>query len=166
MKKKYYILILVYFFHSHQGLMAQISIASNTFINKFYPNSSITEAGMDFQNELEFSTNEVVISVAISPQNLENVVYNSWQIHVSKNDVDWNDSLKLYLRRSGSGKSDYNNKPQNGTNYQIVDSSSSYLFEGNGWINSIPIQIKLTGLSVTLPAKSYTTDIIFTLIDN
>jgi hypothetical protein len=148
------------------NLVAQIKISSNSFIHKHIPNVAITEAGMDFQREMEFSVDEVILSVAIFPQNVDNAIYNSWQIQVSKNDLEWNEALELYIRRTGDGKSDYNNKPQNGYYYQKIDANSTFLFSGQGWINSIPLQIKITGLSVTLPAKSYVTDIVFTLIDN
>jgi hypothetical protein len=149
-----------------QNLMAQISISSNSFINKLIPNGAINEAGMDFQKELEFSKDEIVMSVAIFPQNLDNVIYNSWQIHVSKNNLDWDETLELYIRRTGEGKSDYNTKPLNGDYYQKIESYNNFFFAGQGWISSIPIQLKLSGFSVTLPAKAYATDIIFTLIDN
>jgi hypothetical protein len=148
------------------NLVAQIRISSNSFINKSISSVAITEAGMDFHGEMEFSRDEIIMSVAIFPQNLDNVMYRSWQIQVSKNDLEWNEILELYIRRSGDGKSDYNNKPQNGYNYQKIDANSTFLFSGQGWISSIPLQIKITGLSVVLPAKSYATEIVFTLIDN
>lgn len=166
MKKLSYIVLFIYSLQLHQNLVAQIKISSNNFINKFIPSGAITEAGMDFQEEMEFSTDEIILSVAIFPQNLDNVVYNSWQIHVSKNDLEWNEALELFIRRTGDGKSDYNNKPLNGEYYQKIETNSAFLFSGQGWINIIPLQIKLKGLSVTLPAKSYATEIIFTLIDN
>jgi len=121
---------------------------------------------MDFQEEIIFSSDEIILSVAILPQNLDNVMYNAWQIQVSKNDLDWHNDLVLWIRRTGDGKSDYNMRPQNGTYYQEVELFNALFFEGQGWISLIPIQLKLTGLSVTLPAKSYSTEIIFTLIDN
>ncbi len=150
----------------HQNGTAQINISSNNFITKFISNGAITEAGMDFQKDIELSANEIILSITILPQNLDNVIYNSWQIDVRKNDFDWNESLELFIRRTGEGKSDFNNKPQNGDYYQKIESNNSFLFSGQGWIYDIPLQLKLTGLSVTLPAKSYSSEIIFTLIDN
>jgi hypothetical protein len=163
MKKLSYI-VLFYCCCFQHNLVAQIRISSSSFINKSIPSMAITEAGMDFQEEMEFSTDEIILSVAILPQNLDNVIYHPWQI--SKNDLEWNEALELYIRRTGDGKSDYNNKPVNGYYYQKLDSNSTIFFSGQGWINSIPLQLKITGLSVTLPAKSYATEIIFTLIDN
>jgi hypothetical protein len=165
MKKLSYIVLFICCLLNQNNLVAQIRISSNSFINKSIPSVAITEAGMDFQGEMEFSPDEIILSVAIFPQNLDNVIYNSWQIQVSKNDLEWNETLELFIRRTGDGKSEYNNKPQNGNYYQKIDSNSTFLFSGQGWINSIPLQIKITGLSVTLPVKSYATDIIFTLID-
>ena len=127
---------------------------------------AIYQAGMDFQEEMEFAKDEIILSVTIFPQNLDNVIYHPWQIQISKNDLEWHEGLDLFIRRTGDGKSDYNNKPQNGFYYQKIDSNSTFLFSGQGWINTIPFQLKLSGISVTLPAKSYTTEIIFTLIDN
>ncbi len=166
MKKLSYIVLFYCCFFIKHNLVAQIRISSSSFIIKNIPSMAVTEAGMDFQGEIEFSTDEIILSVAILPQNLDNVVHHPWQIHVSKNDIEWNEALEIYIRRTGDGKSDYNNKPQNGFYYQKLDSNSTLLFSGQGWINSIPLQLKITGLSVTLPAKSYATEIIFTLIDN
>ncbi len=149
-----------------QNGTAQINISSNNFITKFVTSGTITEAGMDFQNDLELSANEIILSVTILPQNLDNVIYNSWQIDVRRNDFDWNEALELFIRRTGDGKSDYNSKPQNGDYYQKIELNNSFFFTGQGWIYNIPIQLKITGLSVTLPAKSYSSEIIFTLIDN
>lgn len=166
MKKLSYIILFSCCFQIQHNLVAQIRISSNSFIHKYIPSVAITEAGMDFQSEIEFSADEIIMSVSIFPQNLDNVLYHPWQIQVSKNDLEWNEALELYIRRTGDGKSDYNNKPQNGYYYQKIDANSTFLFSGQGWINLIPLQIKITGLSVTLPAKSYATEIIFTLLDN
>jgi hypothetical protein len=166
MKKLRYIVLFYCCFFIQHNLVAQIRISSSSFVNKSIPSVAISEAGMDFQVEMEFSTDEIILSVAILPQNLDNVVYLPWQIQVSKNDLEWNEAIEIYIRRTGDGKSEYNNKPQNGFYYQKLDSNSTLLFSGQGWINSIPLQLKITGLSVTLPAKSYATEINFTLIDN
>ena len=166
MKKTSIIITLICCFAIQVDLFAQLKISSSSFINKNIAAVSISEAGMDFQEEIVFSQDEIMMSITIFPQNLDNVVYNSWQIHVSKNDIDWNNELELYIRRTGDGKNDYNKKPQNGEYFQKIETNSSLFFVGQGWINLIPIQVKLTGYSVTLPAKSYSTEIIFTLIDN
>lgn len=165
MNKK--ILLLILFGFCNQILVfGQLNVTSNLFVSKNISSGSVIEAGMDFQDEIIFSSDEIILSVAILPQNLDNVMYNAWQIQVSKNDLDWHNDLVLWIRRTGDGKSDYNMRPQNGTYYQEVELFNALFFEGQGWISLIPIQLKLTGLSVTLPAKSYSTEIIFTLIDN
>lgn len=162
---KYFFTILLISFCKIE-CYTQIQIHSNTFINNIISSNAINEAGMDFNDEIIFSTNEILLSITIFPQNLDNVVYKSWQIHVRRNDLDWNEHLELFVRRTGNGKNDYNNKPQNGELYKKIQNNNSFFFEGNGWIEFIPIQLKLKGISVVLPAKSYSTEIIFTLIDN
>lgn len=165
MGKKFLIIIVATILY-HSNTFSQLKITSSSFVSKTISSGFISEAGMDFQEEFLFSSDQIVLSVNILPQNLDNVIYNSWQIQVSKNDLEWNNDLDLWIKRSSDGKSDYNNKPQNGTSYQKVELYNTAFFEGQGWINTIPIQLKISGLSVLLPAKSYTTEIIFTLIDN
>jgi hypothetical protein len=157
---------LIWFILNSTVGFSQLSVNSNSFINRNISAGSIAEAGLDFAEAVEFSPNEILLSVAILPQNLDNVIYKNWQISVSKFDIDWSNDLELMIRRTGDGQSDYHNKPQNGTQYQVIEASNNHFFSGQGWIKSIPIQLKISGLSVTLPAKSYVTEIIFTLIDN
>ncbi len=165
MRKGHYKIVLICCIFMLQNLYAQIKISSNSYMMKYIPNEFINEAGMDFKETLEYAADEINLSVTILPQNLDNVMYKTWQIQVSRKDLDWDDRLELYIKRTGDGKSDFNNKPQNGTYYQKIESNSTFFFSGTGWIDTIPLQLKIKGLSVTLPAKSYATEIIFTLIE-
>lgn len=160
------LLILFFVLANRSEVFGQLSIVSNSYNFKNISNASPSEAGMDYMQEVVFSPEDIKISIAILPQNLENVIYNSWQVQVSKNEIDWDSQLELWIKRAGDGKSEYNLRPQSGTDFQKLESYNSIFFDGNGWINAIPIQLKITGLSVTLPAKMYTSEIVFTLIDN
>lgn len=166
MKSKTILLILICSSIFNLHCYGQLKIISNNFISKIIPSSYIKEAGMDFPDELVFLPDEIKMSVNILPQNVENVIYNSWQIQVSKNDLDWNSDLELWIKRAGNGTSEYDIKTQNGEYYQKIEANNTFFFDGRGWIDAIPIQIKISGLSVTIPAKTYSTAILFTLIDN
>ena len=90
----------------------------------------------------------------------KNQKYRDLYIWIYKEDNEWHPDLNLQIRRT-------NNKSNisNGTQYQTISNNYSYFFELYGNSRNIPIQYKITGLSVLIPAKSYSTAIVFTIWD-
>lgn len=145
---------------------AQISLETPNFIHFNTEACGILEAGADFQNQFETASDAIVLSVAILPNDTENVFFRTWRIDVSRNDIDWHPNLNLAIKRTGNGSSDFDRTVQSGEFYQKIEQNNNFFFNGIGWINSIPLQLELSGISVVLPAKSYATEIIFTLTDD
>ena len=145
---------------------SQITLETQNDINVHILESSITDPGMDLENTFETNSDETILSVKILPENLNNKLYRSWDINISKNDIDWHNDLKIYVKKTGNGESEFNTNTLGGVVYQRIENYDQYFFEGTGWIENIPLQYKITGMSVTIPAKTYTTEIIITLLDN
>ena len=86
-----------------------------------------------------------------------------WRFDVRKSDTTWFSDLSLYIRRTGSGSG--SGSISGGNSYiEILDMDREF-FSGNGHLNNIPLQYKLSGVSVQVPPGTYSTTVIFTLVD-
>jgi hypothetical protein len=148
---------------------SQISIAQlgiNVVGSWDYTVSStdITDAGSDFTGIYPSASNQVTIDITY-PSN-GNV---RWEVSVSKQDIDWNNSIELYARRTGSGSGqgggNSNGFVQQGTTYQQITSMNQFFFQGRKKRNDIPIQYEIRNVSVLIPAKTYETTIIYTVTE-
>lgn len=87
-----------------------------------------------------------------------------WTVSVQRSDVNWQPAFHLYVKRTGSGSGCSVN---NGTAYQEVTTSSQSFFACPALLNNgasnIPVQYQLTGVSVAVPAGTYSTTIIYTV---
>jgi hypothetical protein len=166
------LLKIVYFFtigiicFSSVKANAQLIIESSNVVNFNILENNIVEAGLDFQNEFSTPSNGILLSINILPQNLQNTTFRNWHIDIKKNDIDWHNDLNLFVRITGNGTSQFNTSVQNGTSYQQIQDFDNLFFNGTGWINNIPVQLQITGISVTIPSKLYVTELIFTLLDD
>lgn len=87
-----------------------------------------------------------------------------WTVSVQRSDVNWLPSFHLYAKRTGSGSGCSVN---NGTTYQEVTTSGQSFFACpallNNGVSNVPVQYQLTGVSVAVPAGTYSTTIIYTV---
>lgn len=94
----------------------------------------------------------------------------SWRIEVQKEDMNWDNNLKLEITRTGDGNWWYyflfGSKIYGGQNYQTIENNSTYFFRGKGLLTDIPVQLRLSGVSVTQGAGDYETNIILTIYDD
>ncbi len=92
-----------------------------------------------------------------------NVNKSTWKIQVKKDDVCWNNALEVWVRRTGNGNG--SGECWDGTSWQKVAYSNMDFFGGKRVMNKIPVQVEIRGMSVTIPAQKYTTNLIFTLYE-
>ena len=144
---------------------SQMNVSVNE-TNLFDPIDTPIYAGENISTEIESDSNAYLITVNILPNNTNNTLYNSWHIDVQKSEIIWDSNLDLQIRLTGTGSSIYGNTASGQTSYGSIQNSNTTIVNGTGWIDNIPLQVKITGISVTLEAKNYSTDIIFTLIDD
>ena len=85
----------------------------------------------------------------------------------SKSDTSWDSRLIITARRTGTGTGSTNFSTTNGTTSQTITNTPTYFFEtrpGSGTaVSNIPIQYLITGYTVLLPVKAYTTTILYTV---
>lgn len=123
--------------------------------------SNITEAGNDYSNvSLISATNQTLITVNPQTNSVD-------RIYVQKSDTSWDSRLIISAIRTGTGSAATNFTITNGTTLQTITNTPQYFFEYRGGqgrqISNIPIQYNITGFTVLLPVKAYTTTLLYTV---
>lgn len=172
-------LVLLIFCFTCFTINAQtITVAGN---NWTVPITSITEAGMDYTGNYESNANLITISGSL-PGSFLNLLSGGVAAVISVQYIpsSWNNSLHLYTRRSGGSASIggfcilCTASVNNGTNYiEIPQSINTQFFTINftgtlGIGNSISysginVQLRINGVSVTVPANNYSATLVFTV---
>lgn len=89
-----------------------------------------------------------------------------WGVSIQQSGTsNWDTSLKIFVKRTGDGTGGA--IISGGATYMQLTSSNQSFFSGLLGLgfsrDNIPIQYKIEGLSVLLPAKTYTTTILYTV---
>lgn len=134
------------------------------------PVTAITEAGNNYVGSTEsINPAQITITGTIPIGLLSNAV----RISVSQNNVNWNSNLALAVRRTGNGSPCNNCVIEGNTlnEYTTVNQAASTSFMilriygllAGGTYSNIPVQVRLSGISVTVPSAAYQANIVFTI---
>lgn len=126
--------------------------------------SDINGAGNDYANSIVSATNQSLITVSPGGNGKDYVNIN---VHVHREDIAWHNNLTLNARRS-SGGNNSNNIISGGSSFQTITGNAtnpSILFSCTGEHIFVPIQYEITGISVLLPVQTYSTTVVFTLMN-
>ena len=104
--------------------------------------------GSGFTTPYESTASQVTITIQNS--------LTTWALYVRKSDVNWNSNLPLYVRRTGTGA----------TSFQQVTDSDVLFFTGTGGESNIPVQLRLDLDLQYLTVDSYVTTIIYTAVED
>ena len=123
--------------------------------------TNITEAGNNYPNgNLTSATNQSLMTVR-SASNSVAFVY------IQKSDTSWDSRLTISARRTGTGTGNTGFSTTNGTTAQAITNTPTYFFEvrpsSGTQVSNIPIQYLITGYTVLLPVKAYTTTLLYTV---
>jgi hypothetical protein len=118
----------------------------------------IAGAGSDLHDTYESPVDATAIEILDCAGTAE-----GWRVDVSRSDVEWNNNLVLYVRRTSNGVGD--GTISGGGEYQEVTSSPSALFSGVNNRQFIYVQYKLAGESVQVPIDRYISNVTFTVVD-
>src|SRR5690606_20128383 len=117
-----------------------------------------TEAGNDYSGTYESPSNQVLISVAVP------ILLGSGKVSVRyEPDPLWHSSLIIETRKTGNGSSLCllcSITPSGVSTYQVVTTQDTEVFRVFAVLDlanfsNIPIQFRLSGVSVTLPVDEY-----------
>jgi hypothetical protein len=123
------------------------------------PATNIADAGLDFTGTYTSGANQVLLSIYNSGGN--NYRY---RVDVRRSDISWKSKIKVWGRRTGDGiPSNGGARVWGGQSYKKITKSNKVFFQGKKDSSDIPIQYQLRNISVLIPAKSYSTTIIYTV---
>lgn len=151
--------------------LTKISVAQSITVtgswNPAINTNVITEAGNDYASgyAIESAANQSSINLTLGG-GFFNILFNSWRVDVQRSDILWHSSLVLETRRTSNGTGSFLGSIANGTAYQRVNTNSQSFFDGTGSYNNVNIQYRISGMSILTPVNTYSTSVIFTLIDN
>ena len=115
-------------------------------------------AGTNLATSCESAADQITLDITNAPSE------NGWRIDVRRTDIHWHNNLTLSVRRTGDGTG--LGTILGGASYLPVSPSSSAFFSGLLDRLAVPLQIKLSGLSVAIPSDTYSTTLTFTVVDN
>lgn len=125
---------------------------------------SITAAGSNYAGTYESATNQILLKVDVP------ILLASGKVSVHyEPDPTWNSNLILSTKRTGNGTTVcVLCTITGGTAYQTVTLTDIELFRiaaiaTLASYSNIPIQLQLSGVSVTIPAATYNSKIVFTI---
>ncbi|MGB2983333.1 MAG: hypothetical protein WBC63_05660 [Candidatus Bipolaricaulia bacterium] len=114
-------------------------------------------AGTDLQGSYESPADQVSVSISgsLGPSD-------TWRVDVRRSDTTWHDDVHLWLQRTGDGTG---GSVAGGTSYLEVTATDAAFFTGSDDVSGIPVQLELTGMSIAVPPASYSTTVVFTIVD-
>lgn len=139
---------------------------------RFHNNDfTINDAGEDFNSNITSTSNLFLTVWSENFWDKGNNPNPGWRIEVNKTDIDWIDEIELQIKRTGNGRNvgkKYAGQStiQGGDNFQTVTNSPLNFLNGTGQIGFIPIQFRLSGVSVVHGARDFETNIVFTIYDD
>lgn len=125
---------------------------------------TITEAGNNYSGTYESATNQILLATSV-PLLLGS---GKVSVHYEANPT-WHTSLILNIKRTGNGTTAcLACSLTGGTAYQVLTLTDVELFRINAVLSlasysNIPIQLQLSGVSVTIPATTYNSRVVFTI---
>ena len=118
-------------------------------------NDLISGAGSDLTDTYESATNATVIDITNASGGND-----KWRVDMQRSDGTWHANFTLYIKRVATPP-----KISGGTTYTEIRTTTDMFFDGKGNVSSLTCQYQLTGMSVTIPANTYSTTITFTIVD-
>ena len=151
------ILILISVLHANSQ-----SLTVNGDWIRTLSNANIVEAGLNYATggTLSSTVNQSLINVT-SAANSTAFVY------IQKSDISWDTRFIMTALRTGTGSGGANFSTTRGTPAQTITNAPVLFIEvrpGSGTqVSNIPIQYALRGFTVLMPARTYTTTILYTV---
>jgi hypothetical protein len=166
--KQMKILIFITFLVVSNNLFGQrVDFAVTGSWMKTISPSDISEAGNDYPSAFESNLNQTLLS--IYPNNKNFPVY----VYVTRSNDNWHDNLILKVKRNGNGTTTNTNISSGSLSYHLIPNAQppsgrptavpSFFTCYEDFVN-IPLQYEITGISVLLPVKSYSTTITYTVM--
>lgn len=125
------------------------------------PSNTISEAGNDYNINLTSMTNQTILDINVP------VMTTSWRVDANKQDSFWNNSLTLWIRKTGDGigVAGSSISPIGAIPFFQLANMGQSFFSGVKNHVGIPIQYEIRGLSVLIPTSTYNTTVVYTITE-
>lgn len=116
-------------------------------------NHLVSGPGSDLIDTYESATNQVQIDIWGSDR--------TWRVDVHRVDTNWHSNFILQVRRQP------NNRIQGGLTYQTVTPVPQQFFRSNNRrnVSGIQVQFRLMGVSINVDPNTYSTTVVYTLVN-
>lgn len=127
-----------------------------------YTFGTVNDAGSNLSTTaISSAIDQTIISFSGFPKN---AIYT---VRVHKSDIDWNASLVLSVVRTSNGIGGLSSSISGGTTPFALTSTPQIYFTGDvgkgDGFTGINNQYQITGQTVLIPAKTYTTSVVYTI---
>ena len=116
-------------------------------------------AGSNLTSTYTSASNAVTIDVGVSGNT-------RWYVDVYKVDSTWHSNLHLHVCRTSDGSGEPGSSISGGSSFQEVTGTAQSFFAGRRSRTGITVQLQLTGVSVSVPAHTYSTTVYYTAVEN
>jgi hypothetical protein len=114
--------------------------------------------GSPFTSTQASASSEIRIDVTLTAGNTDN-----WRLDVRKADTTWDPSIHVWVRRTGTGSGA--GSVADGLSWVEVTSTDTEFYSGAGDRTGIPVQVRITGISLSVPPASYYANLTYSLVD-
>jgi hypothetical protein len=119
----------------------------------------VSGAGSNLIVTYESATNATIVSITNCLSRFDN-----WRVDVRRVDGgNWHANFTLSVRRTSNGTG--LGSISGGLSYIGITTTDSQFFSGRGNRSNINLQYRLTGMSVSISPKNYSTTVVFTVVD-
>ena len=150
--------LIVFILISNVLFSQSIKVETRRGWSKTISASDIKEAGNDYVGTYESSDKQTEITISDRDKDDETRVL----VRKEYDSGDWHPDLILQIKRTDTNEKD----SSGGLLFQTITDMDAFFFNTEGKQEDVPLQYKISGISVLLPVQEYTTTIIFTVYDD
>lgn len=160
-------------------IFARIAVAQPIDLNITSPlnwelvmdEQDVSQAGEDVPSSMQSASDETIMMIEgrpawWNPNHPNHIKFCEqrgrcdWQVEIERADNNWHSNLKLMVRRTSGPNNVYE-----GNLWREIHSYPEFFFWGQGNAENIHIQYEISGISVTIPADTYSTQVYYTVSD-
>jgi hypothetical protein len=148
------------------GVVGQNFSVSGSGYSFSLTSADITDAGLDFASTHTSLPNQSSAVVSGYPTGgfaffIQCFLFGScnYQVLVEKSDINWDPNLTVSVVRTGG------NNVNGGLSFIPITNTPQLFYNGTGNSGVVNYQYRVEGVSVLIPADTYSTDIVFTFFE-
>lgn len=118
----------------------------------------LSGAGSEIQASHDSGTGAVALEISATSGSTD-----TWRIDIRRATSGWDPDLRLWARRTGDGSGP--GSVSDGTSWQEIGSTDATFFTGQGDRTGVTVQLRITGLSLSISPDAFLSTVHYTLVD-